>query len=257
MRGVWLIAGREFRAYLLSPIAYGVIAVFLALCGFFFFQHLADYSLKSLQFQFPGTPELLAMLHPNQQILQPLFDQMSIFLLFITPLLTMRLIAEERRVGSFDLLRSYPLTVPAIVIGKYLAALGVLVLMLALTWAYPLLLGWLGRPDLPAAAVGYLGLCLVGAAFAAIGCFASALTDKQVLAAAVAFFCSSGLWLAEWPARNTTGVLKTVLTTLSMRAHLLDFFNGMVVTSHVLFYASCAVFWLFLAIQVTEGLRWR
>jgi len=172
-------------------------------------------------------------------------------------MLTMRLIAEERRAGSFDLLRSYPLTERAIIVGKYLAALAVLVLMLALTWAYPLLLAWLGRPDLPAAAIGYLGLGLVGAAFAAIGCFASALTDKQVLAAAVAFFAASCLWLAEWPARNTTGWLKTALTYLSMRAHLLDFFNGILVTSHVLFYTFLALFWLFLAVQVTEGLRWR
>ena len=257
MRGVWLIAWRELRAYLLSPIAYGVTAVFLALSGFFFFQHLADYSIKSLQWQYPGTQELLAALHPNQHILQPLFDQMSILLLFVTPILTMRLIAEERRAGSFDLLRSYPLTEHAIIVGKYLAALAMLVLMLALTWTYPLLLAWLGRPDLSAAAVGYLGLGLVGAAFAAIGCFASALTDKQVLAAAVAFFGASCLWLAEWPARNTTGWLKTALTHLSMRAHLLDFFNGILVTAHVLFYLSLALFWLLLAVQVTEGLRWR
>lgn len=257
MSGLLLIAGREMRAYLLSPIAYGVIAVFLALSGFFFFQHLADYGIKSLQFQFPGTQELLAALHPNQQILQPLFDQMSIFLLFLTPLLTMRLIAEERRSGSFDLLRSYPLTERAIVGGKYLAALGILALMLALTWAYPLLLTALAQPDLKAAAVGYLGLFLVGAAFAAIGCFASALTDKQVLAAAVAFFCSSLLWLAEWPARNTTGPLKAILTALSIRAHLLDFFNGILASPHVVFYASLALLWFFLAVKVTEGIRWR
>src|SRR5262249_20217452 len=91
MRGVWLIAWRELRAYLLSPIAYGVTAVLLALSCFFFFQHLADYSIKSLQWQYPGTQELLTALHPNQHILQPLFDQMSILLLFVTPILTMRL----------------------------------------------------------------------------------------------------------------------------------------------------------------------
>lgn len=255
--GLFLIAWRELRAYLLSPIAYGITAIFLALTGFFFFQHLADYSIKSLQFQFPGTQELLAALHPNQQILQPLFDQMSIFLLFVIPLLTMRLIAEERRFGSFDLLRSYPLTESVIIGGKYLAALGILVGMLALTWAYPLLLSGLGRPDLRAAAVGYLGLLLVGAAFTAIGCFASALTDKQVLAAAVAFFASSLLWLAEWPARYTTGWLKTLLLSFSIRAHLLDFFNGVLVASHLLFYLSFVLFWLFLAVKVTEGLRWR
>ena len=257
MRGVLLIAGRETRAYLLSPIAYGITAVFLALSGFFFFQHLADYSVRSLQFQFPGTQELLAALHPNQQILQPLFDQMSIFLLFLTPILTMRLIAEERRSGSFDLLRSYPLTERAIVAGKYLAALGVLALMLALTWVYPLLLTRLGHPDLRAVAVGYLGLFLVGAAFAAIGCFTSALTDKQVLAAVAAFFASSLLWLAEWPARNTAGPIKAILTGLSIRAHLLDFFSGILTTAHVVFYASFALLWLFLAVKVTEGIRWR
>src|SRR6266540_2868129 len=120
MRGVLVIAGREIRAYFLSPIAYGIAAVFLALSGFFFFQHLADYSVRSLQFQFPQTQELLAGLHPNQQILQPVFDQMSIFLLFITPILTMRLIAEERRSGSFDLLMSYPQTESDIVVGKYM-----------------------------------------------------------------------------------------------------------------------------------------
>ena len=257
MRGVLVIAGREIRAYFLSPIAYGIAAVFLALSGFFFFHHLADYSMKSLQFQFPQTQELLAGLHPNQQILQPLFDQMSIFLLFITPILTMRLIAEERRSGSFDLLRSYPLTESAIVVGKYLAALVVLALLLALTWAYPLLLGWLDHPDLGAAAIGYLGLFLVGAAFAAVGCFASAVTDKQALAAALAFFCSSLLWLAEWPARNTAGVLKAVLSGLSIRAHLLDFFNGILATPHVVFYVSSVVLWLYLAVKATEASRWR
>ena len=105
MRGVWLIAWRELRAYLLSPIAYGVTAVFLALSGFFFFQHLADYSIKSLQWQYPGTQDLLAALHPNQHILQPLFDQMSILLLFVTPIFTMRLIAEIRmRSGCFAMI---------------------------------------------------------------------------------------------------------------------------------------------------------
>src|SRR5207245_10245930 len=76
MRGVWLIAWRELRAYLLSPIAYGVTAVSLAISGLFFFPHLADYSIKSLQWQYPGTQQLLAALHPNQHLLHPLFDQM-------------------------------------------------------------------------------------------------------------------------------------------------------------------------------------
>jgi ABC-2 type transport system permease protein len=240
MSPVLLIAERELRAYLLSPLAYGVAAVFVGLSGFFFFQHLGDYSMKSLQFQFPGTQELLASLHPNSQIIQPLFDQMSILLLFTTPLLTMRLIAEEQRSGSFDLLRSYPISESAIIGGKYLAVLVVLALMLIATFAYPVVLRGLGRPDLTAAAVGYLGLFLVGAAFAAIGCFASALTDKQALAAAGAFFGSSVLWLAEWPARNTTGLAKAFLSGISLRAHLLDFFNGVLVASHVVFYLSLA-----------------
>lgn len=257
MSAVWVVAGRELRAYLLSPLAYGVAAVFLGLSGFFFFQHLGDYSVKSLQFQFPGTQELLAALHPNAQILQPLFDQMSILLLFTTPLLTMRLVAEERRSGSFDLLRSYPISEGAIVGGKYLAVLVILALMLAATCVYPAVLWGLARPDLAAAAVGYLGLFLVTAAFAAIGCFASTLTDKQALAAAGGFFGASLLWLAEWPARNTSGLAKTLLTGISLRAHLLDFFNGVLVASHVVFYLSLAALWLLLAVKVVESMRWR
>ena len=131
-------------------------------------------------------------------------------------------------------------------------------IMLALDGASSAAIGIEVNADyLTAVAVGYLGLFLVTAAFAAIGCFASTLTDKQALAAAGGFFGASLLWLAEWPARNTSGLAKTLLTGISLRAHLLDFFNGVLVASHVVFYLSLAALWLLLAVKAVESMRWR
>lgn len=236
MKNMIIIAQKELRAYFASPIAYVVIAAFLAIMGFFF------WLIVSLS---------------REASLRGVFGNMAITLLFIAPALTMRLLAEEQRSGTIELLLTLPVRDWQVVLGKFLASLAVFALMLALTLYYPLLLLRFGDPDRGPIIGGYVGLLLLGGSFLAIGVFTSSLSRNQVVAALLGFGAMLILWLIDIAGRLLGPPVSDVVTYMSLSGHYFDFLRGIVDSKDVIFYLSVMAGFLFLSVETLQLRRWR
>ena len=235
MRNTTTIALREFKSYLASPMAYVVTGIFLVLTGFFFQSSPTTYSETSISgFLVWG----------------------SILLLLLAPVLTMRLLAEEKKMGTIELLLTAPVRDSEVIAGKFLGSLGILTAMLALTLYYPLLLMWFGDPDMGPIATGYLGLFLLGCTSLAVGLFASSLTSNQLVAAMVAGGIIFALWFAGMAAGLLPEAMGEVISYLSLYHHFSSFMRGVIDTRGIIYYLSITVLFLFLAIRSLENSRW-
>ena len=258
MRNVLTIAGRELRSYFVSPIAYVVMTGFLLLGGWFFFNLLARFNLLiNMYSSFQGGAEAMARLNVNEFVLAPLFHNLSVVLLIIVPMITMRSFAEEKRLGTFELLLTSPLRVGEIVAGKFLGALAFVTLMLALTGIYPILLVIYGNPEAGIMLSGYLGLFLVAASFLSIGLLTSSLTENQIIAAVSCLVALLLLYVINWPADTSTPTIGAVLHYLSVTEHFSEFVKGVIDTRALAYFLSVIAAALFLTHRSVESLRWR
>src|SRR5262245_56479145 len=245
---------REFSAYFLSPIAYVVLAVFLAVTG-----HLFYLTLMQLTAAGPKGVEF-----PMQLMLGD--EKFWLVYLFIPPLLTMRLFAEERSTGTLEMLMTAPLTDWQVVLSKYVACFAFYVVLWLPTLAYlPILLDWnwqTMRPGIDPWPVvsAYLGLMLAGAMFLALGLFVSSLVRSQMVAALIALFLSLGfIVVGIWrPEMDSGSMLYRVLFFFSVPLHFnRDFSRGVIDTRHLVLYGSVALFCLFMTVRSLESRRWR
>ncbi len=235
MRNTTTIALKEFKSYLASPMAYVVTGIFLVLTGFFFQSSPTTYSETSINgFLVWG----------------------SILLLLLASVLTMRLLAEERKMGTLELLLTAPVRDSEVIAGKFLGSLGILTAMLALTFYYPILLMWFGDPDWGPIATGYLGLFLVGCTSLAVGLFASSLTSNQIVAAVVAGGILCALWFIGMTADLLPEALGEVIGYFSLSHYFPDFMRGVIDTRGVIYYISITLLFLFLAIRSLASSRW-
>ncbi|HEV3257787.1 MAG TPA: ABC transporter permease [Gemmataceae bacterium] len=243
---------REFSAYFLSPIAYVVLAVFLAVTG-----HLFYLTLEQLTATGPeGTEFLMRSMLGDERF--------WLVFLFIPPLLTMRLFAEERSSGTLEMLMTAPLHDWQVVLSKYLACFAFYVVLWLPTLIYlPILLSAetpQGRIDPMPVVSSYLGLFLAGAMFLALGLFISSLVRSQMVSALISLFLSllfimAGFWR---PDMNTGSLAYRVLFFFSVPLHFQnDFSRGLVDTRHVVLYVSVTLFCLFLTVRSLESRRWR
>lgn len=244
MRNTLLIAGREFRSYVTSPMAYVVTGIFLFLSGglFTLYLRITGYTDTSIRgYTDPGNmPGLLAI----------------VMLMLFAGVLTMRLIAEEKKLGTWELLLTAPVRDTEVVLGKFLGSLAVLVGMLALTWYYPLLLIWFGDPDIGPIVTGYLGLFLLGAASLSIGIFASSVTSNQIVAAVIAGMILASLWFVGTAAAFLPEKLGEVISYISLSGHFPGFAVGLIDTRAIVYYLSVTALFLFLTIRSIETGRW-
>lgn len=231
----WHIYRRELAALYLSPLAYASMAVFLLISGYFF---------------------ALILLGGQMAEMRGAFSNMGLTFLFMAPVLTMRLLADERRTGTDELLLTAPLSVTDIVVGKYMAVMTVYVSGLALTALYPWYLYRFGTPDWGPILSGYLGLILIGGAFLAVGLFASSVTDNQMVAGVIGFGLLLLFWVCGWAGETLTGRTGDVLASLSLLDRFTDFHKGMIDSSNVLFYLSYIFAFLYLAVRAVERRRW-
>jgi ABC-2 type transport system permease protein len=236
MQTALTIALREVRLAFALPLTYIVMAVLLFLFGYFFAANVLIEQQAHLRgFVFPA----------------------SLFLTLITPLLTMRLLAEEQKLGTLELLLTSPVRDVELVFGKFLAAFTVVLAVLALTLYYPFLLIAFGDPDLGPMATGYLGLLLLGAANVAIGLLASSLTTNQIVAAVLGMAVLLFLWISESVANVVRGPIGEFFTYLSLRQHFDDFAWGVIEVGDIVYYLSLIAVALFLTVRVLELRRWR
>lgn len=196
MMKILAICKRDFVNYFTTPIAYIVLAIFLFLIGrIFWFSYINFAEAYRSYSAYPWAKEELTL---GQAVLRPYFMIMSNILMFFIPLITMRLISEEKKIGTIEFLLTSPVTVPQIIIGKFLAASGLVIVMLIGTSIYPMLLQFYGHPDLGALASGYMGLLLLAFAFIGLGLFASSLTENQIIAAIISFAVLLLFWIINW-----------------------------------------------------------
>ncbi|MBN1425211.1 ABC transporter permease subunit [Candidatus Fermentibacteria bacterium] len=239
------IAGKELKTYFVSPMAYVVSTVYLLIGGFFFYTMLSYFSRLSLQFMQYGYQE--DQLDINEMVVRPLYLNLSLVMLMVIPMITMRLLAEERRSGTAELLFTSPVRPWHVVGGKFLGAAGLIGLLTALTCIYPLVLALVGEIDPGPTAAAAVGLFLTGAGFVAWGVLASAASENQIVAAVTSFGFLLLLWVISWAAAITDGALASVLDYLSVMSHYEELAKGVVDTSHLVFFASLVFVPLFLA----------
>ena len=255
MKNLWIIAKKELRTYFTSPIAYVVMTVFLVLVGFFFYSLMYWFNAQSMQMA--QNQYYASQININQMLFSPLFHNISIILLLMLPLLTMRLFAEEKKIGTEELLYTSPISVGEIIIGKFIASLLVLAAMLALTGLLAVFTFLYGNPELAPVLMGYLGLFLLGAAFIAIGLFFSSLTDNQIVAAVLTFGSLLLFWIISWASNAATGFWKDALNYVSIFQHFDNLTQGILDTTDIVYYLSFALFGLFLTHTVIQSRRWR
>jgi gliding motility-associated transport system permease protein len=246
---------KEMRLYFGSAVAYAVFISFLVICGIFFssiFLFYSDASMRSFM-----QPQFGQNLNVIENVMRPLFTNMSVVLLFMMPMITMRLFAEERRAGTFELLLSYPVRDGEVLAGKYLAALALYVILLALTLLYPGLIAYFTRVEWGPIFAGYFGLLLTGAMFLAAGVLVSSLTENQIVAAFGTFGILLAFWVVGWGAEFAGGTLRSLFQYLSIGDHLDGFTRGLIDTKDLVYYLSVTALALFLTLRSLESKRWR
>jgi ABC-2 type transport system permease protein len=227
---LWL---KEEKALFSSPIAYVLITAFLLIMGYSF---------------------TLALFIGHSSSLVHLFFQMFVLFLLTVPIITMRLIAEERKLGTMEVLLTLPATEAQVVLAKFAASMSLIVLMLALSGAYAIVLGVYGDPDWGPIFSGYLGLVLLGAALVGLGLLASALTDNQIIAALLSLSVFLLLWIIDEFGYLLPDPLDTLVVNLSLSVHFKPFATGSLYFSDVAFYLSATLLSLFLSVR---ALAWR
>jgi len=255
MSGVSAVWRKEMTIYFATPIFYLMGFFFLLVEGFLFFFIYFNY-FQTASFQVAQNPQLAAMLNPFQMVFRSFFEDLGFILLLMTPILTMRLLAEEKRSGTAELLFTYPLPDWAVIAGKFLAAFMVYGTLLLFTCCYPLIFAFLTRVDWGQVASGYLGLLFLGGACIALGLFASSLTENQIIAAITAFALLLLFWLIGVQQDMGAGG-GGLLAALSLREHFPNLARGVIDTKDLVFYLSFTYFFLFLTKRQLESRRWR
>jgi ABC-2 type transport system permease protein len=237
MRRITAICKKELQLYFYSPTAYAAFAFFFLISGYFF----------AMNFLNP----------PNIVDVRPVVGTVTFVFLLIIPLLTMRLMSDELRQGTDELLLTSPASITEIIIGKYLAAVVVMLMLVVGCLLYPWIMSAYGTLDQPILWLSYLSMFLVGAAMMAVGLFASSLSAHQMVTGIVAFAILLMLWTVEWLGDLFGGKLKDYLGLFSIVGRGTNLQKGVLNFADILFYVSLIVVFIVLSIQVLERKRWR
>jgi len=236
MGNIITIVNRELRSYYGSPWSYLITAAFLIISGYGFGWSPITYLETSIQGFLGWT---------------------GFFLLFLGPALTMRLMAEEEKLGTLELLMTSPVRDFEVVFGKYLSALSMFSIMLIISIYYPILLSWFGAPDTGPILSGYLGIFLVGAVYLAVGVFASSLTSNQIVAYVVGSVIVLFFWFIGRASAMVGDTAAGILRSMSISTHFPAFGRGIIDTNVIVYYLSILLLFLFLTIRSLETRRWR
>lgn len=257
MGNIAAIFGKEMRSYFGSPVAYVMAGVFLLFTGFVFRNQVLEFHEMSV-FLAGAKYEEQAKLNVNKVVVESFFEFQTFIWIIVIPMLTMRLYAEEKRSGTFELLMTSPVTSGQILMGKFLACYALYILMELMAFGYLGALSLYARIDWGPVFSGALAIALLGATFISVGILASSLTENQIIAAVLSFFMLILLWMVDWAARYAEGeVFFVVLKFLSLVEHTRDMIRGVIDTHDVVFFVTATAFFLFVTYQVLESRRWR
>ena len=236
---------KELRSYFLSPLIYLISAVFLLLSGYYFYTDLIFY----VQFGFG--------LNIMENFWQLLFTDLRLVLLLTVPFLTMRLFAEEKRLGTIELLLTYPMRDTELFWGKFVACTIATLFMLSFTLVYPILMHSLQPFAWTIVLAGYTGLVLIALAFIACGLFISSLTDNLVVAGLAALGVSLFFWILSWNEGATNEGVLRVVAQISMVTHFQSFAQGFIDSKEVIFFFVFIAFFSFLTLRSLGARQWR
>ena len=236
MHQIMTLAKKEFRSYFDSPVAYVVITLFLLISGWQF-----------------STTLFLA----NTADLRTLFGIVRFILLFFIPALSMRLISEEKRLGTIELLMTLPIKDWQLVLGKFLAAYLLIIITILLTLIHYITISALGEPDLGATIGGYLGLILVVGVYLAIGIFTSSLTQNQIVAFIVSFAIIFVIFIFDKVVIFFPGFIGNLIEYLSIDYHFNNVSRGVIDSRNLIYYFSMMFLFLFLTVQSLESRKWK
>jgi len=253
LSNIWAIAQKELKGYFASPIAYIVIGLFALMFGYFFYALLVYFDRQAMQMAAGGGQSV----NVNEQLIRPVFLNANVIFLFVLPMVTMRIYAEEKRSGTIELLLTSPLTDFQIIAGKFAGAMALYAAMLAVTLPHVAVLFWFGNPEWIPIVVTYLGLLLMGGCFISVGLLISSLTKNQIVAVMATFTVFLMLWVINWIASFTGPTTQAVLNYLSITDHLDDFTRGVIDTKHLVYYVSFIALGLYLTMQSVDSERWR
>jgi len=241
---VFALAAKELRLYFASFLFYAVTATFLALAGYFFYTNLGFFVLM-------GGMDLPRGLWQYQ------FLDLERLLLVIVPLLTMRLFAEERKLGTLELLWTYPIRDTEIVAGKFVGCLAVVTVMIAATTVHPAILSRFYPVAVGPLAAGYLGLWLLAAAFIACGLSISALTESQLVAGAATYGLLLFFWVITWNEAAVSEVTLGLLVPFSLFDRFYAFAVGAIDTQNITYLALFTLAFLSFTFFALDSRRWR
>jgi len=225
---------KEVKSYFYSPMAYILIGLFILLTSIFFMPYF-EYGYG---------------------LFNNILDTMGFILIVVIPILTMRILAEDRKNGTEVLLITSPVNITSIVIGKFLAVYFVFFVMTALTFVFPIVMVAFGAKFTTQLVGGYIGFLLLGATYIAVGVFASSLTENQVIAVIISYVSLLIMWLADSLSTLVGGFAAKVLSWFSILSRYDDFNRGILGLSPVVYYLSFTAVFLFLTIRVIEKRRW-
>ncbi len=233
-RKLLAIVRRELGAYFASPIGYIVLFIYFLVGGFFFWLIVTKSRMASMM---------------------PIFQNLMFVFLFISPLITMRLWSEEEKTGTAELLKTSPLTVWEIVLGKYLGACSFLAAMSSVTLIYLAIIMSLGNPDMMPILANYIGYFLGVMVFFSVGLLASTLSENQIVSAVISFGSLLLLWIIGVAGDSVPGILGDFLKYISVFSHTDDFFKGVIDLSNVVYLLSLIFMGLFFSVKVLESKR--
>ena len=235
MRKIWAICRKEMTVTFSSPIGYIAAAVFLGVSGVFF---------------------NLIVTTTLEASLRHLFYNMAVMMLLVVPMITMRLFSEEKKQGTFELLMTMPITLTELVIGKFLGAALLVLVIAGLTMQFPAFLIIFGKPDLGPLFTGYLGFILLTLALTSIGIFVSSLTDSMFVSGIVSFGIMLLLWILSWAGEMIGGLPGNFIASTSLIDRLESFVKGILDTGDVVYYLSVTGISVFLTIRALDWRRW-
>ena len=260
MRNIWSIWQKELKLFFVSPIAYVMLTIFLLLTGFFFRSivvRVVEFAIQEMiqAQQFGGPPPARDL---TQDVVRAFFGVLSTIILFLLPMLTMGVFADEKRRGTIELLMTSPVTHWQVILGKFFASLSFYVLMLLPTSLLMLFVYRYSDPRIAWKPVlsAYVGIFLLGMVLISIGIFISSLTENQIVAAVITFTIFILLWVIDFAAQGA-GVLSEIMRYMSVLTHYEDFSKGVIDTKSLIFYGSLTVLGLFLTSSSVESMRWR
>jgi ABC-2 type transport system permease protein len=255
MRGILAVFKKEIIITFSSPIFYAATFIFLVVSGYFFYTNAIIYTIRS--FQAGQNPFLAQSLNLSDFVVKPFFGDIAIVLLLMLPLLTMRSYAEEKKMGTIELLFTYPISDQAVLAGKFAASVFTLLIMLVGTLLPLILLETFAHLDWGLIACGYIGILLLGASFIGLGIFTSSLTENQIIAAVLSFGVFLLFWVIGWAKSFAGPTLGPILEHLSIVVHLDGFVKGLIDSRDLVFYLVFVFFWLFVTLRFLNTRFWR